>query len=100
MIHATGKLGKKLIFLLSILVLIVTLSFLIPPSTLPIIILMNIVISLFFFFLLKIFLTKRLAFTAALPVFLIVTLLSLKQLDPLNLILVISLSIAVGLLIK
>lgn len=97
---ARDKLGKKLIFLLLILGLIITLVFLTAPSNLLTIIVMNVVVGLFFYFLLKIFLTKRLAFTMTLPIFLIITLLSLKLFDPLNLILVISLSVTFGLLIR
>jgi len=100
MILATGKLGKKLIFLLLILGFIIILAFLMAPSNLLTIMVMNIIITLFFYFLLKIFLTKRLTFIMTLPIFLIITLLSLKLFDRSNLILVICLSIAVGLLIK
>jgi len=97
---ATGKLGKKLIFLLLILGFIITLAFLTIPSNLLMITIMNIIVGLFFYFLFKMFLKKRRAFITTLLIFLIITLLSLKLFDPLNLILVISLSIAVGLLIK
>ncbi len=97
---ATGKLEKKLIFLLIILGVITALAFLTAPSSLLIIIIMDTIIGLFFYFLIKIFFKKRLAFVMTLPTFLIITLLSLKLFDPLNLILIISLSIAVGLLIR
>jgi len=97
---ATGKLGKKLIFLLLILCLIIAFALLTTPSNLFAILIMNILISIFFYFLFKTFSTKKLAFSLTFSVFLITTLLSLKQFDPLNLILVISLSIAVGLLIR
>lgn len=97
---ATDKFGKKLIFLLLILGFIITFAFLAAPSNIFIIIVMDIIVGLFFYFLLKIFFKKKLAFIIALPIFLIITLLSLKLFDPLNLILTISLSITIGLLIK
>jgi len=100
MILATGKLGKKLIFLSLILGLIVVLAISTAPSNLFIILIMNITVGFFFYFLIKIFFKKRLAFIMTLPIFLIITLLSLKLFDSLNLILIISLSIAVGLLIR
>jgi|SRR3989339_223626 len=100
MILATGKLGKKFIFLIFILVLIALFAFIIPPTNLALILIMNILVSAFFYFLFKIFLTKKTALTFSFPIFLIINLLSLKLFDPLNLILVISLSIAVGLLIR
>ncbi len=100
MILAREKLGKKLIFLIFILVLIALFAFIIPPTNLALILIMNILVSAFFYFLFKIFIKKKLALTFFLPIFLMLTLLSLKLFDPLNLILVISLSISVGLLIK
>ncbi|MEK7597360.1 MAG: hypothetical protein AAB441_01815 [Patescibacteria group bacterium] len=100
MILAREKLGKKFIFLIFILGIIASFAFFFPPSNLVFILLMNILVSSFFYFALKIFLTKKLTITLLLPIFLIITLLSLKLFDPLNLILVVFLSIAVGLLIK
>lgn len=97
---ATGKLGKKFIFLIFILGLITLFAFFFPPSNLVFILLMNMLVGTFFYFLFKTFLIKKLAIPLIVPIFLIVTLLSLKLFDLLNLILVISLSIAVGLLIK
>jgi len=100
MIHATGKYWKKSIFLIFILGSMILFALTIPPVNLVYILIMNILIGTFFFFLLKIFLTKRFVIAIVLPIFLIITLLSLKLLDLLNLILAICLSIAVGLLIK
>jgi hypothetical protein len=100
MIHAREKLGKKLIFLLAILGVAAAIALSINPSNIFIIIVMNIVVSSFFFFLLRMIISKKLAFTGSFPIFLILTLLSLKLFDLLNIILVISLSIAIGLLIK
>jgi len=97
---ATGKLGKKFIFLIFILGLIALFAFIIPPTNLAPILIMNILVSAFFYFLFKTFLIKKLAISLTVPIFLIITLLSLKLFDLLNFILVISLSIAVGLLIK
>ncbi|MFA5770002.1 MAG: hypothetical protein WC894_00725 [Patescibacteria group bacterium] len=100
MIHATGKFGKKFIFLFIILCLIVSLALIFPPTNLGLILIMNILVGAFFYFLFKTFLIKKLAISLTVPIFLIIILLSLKLFDPLNLILIISLSIAVGLLIK
>ncbi|MEK7177904.1 MAG: hypothetical protein AAB705_03695 [Patescibacteria group bacterium] len=100
MIHATGKFGKKLTFLFIILCLIISFALIFPPTNIGLILIMNILVGTFFYFLFKTFLIKKLAISLTVPIFLIVTLLSLKLFDPLNLILVISLSIAVGLLIK
>jgi len=91
---------KKFIFLLFVLGLIFAFAFIIPPANLVLILIMNILISTFFYFLFKIFLAKKMVITLSLPIFLIITLLSLKLFDPLNLALVIALSIAVGLLIR
>lgn len=100
MIHATGKFGKKFIFLFIILCLIVSFALIFPPTNLGLILIMNILVGTFFYFLFKTLLIKKLAISLTVPIFLIITLLSLKLFDPLNLILIISLSIAVGLLIK
>ncbi|MCR4312926.1 MAG: hypothetical protein NUV58_01630 [Candidatus Roizmanbacteria bacterium] len=100
MIHATGKFGKKLIFLILILGIIVSFALIFPPTNLGFILIMNILVGTFFYFLFKTFLIKKLVITLTVPIFLIITLLSLKLFDPFNLILIISLSIAVGLLIK
>ncbi len=100
MILAREKYGKKLIFLCLFIGLITSFAFLTPPSNILIIGIMNILITIFFFFLFKVFLNKKLAFSLTLPIFLILVLLSLKLFDPLNLILIIFFSIAVGLLIK
>jgi len=100
MIHATGKFGKKLIFLLTILGLIISFALIFPPTNLGFILIMDILVGTFFYFLFKTFLIRKLAISLTLPMFLIITLLSLKLFDVLNLILLISLSIAVGLLIR
>jgi len=100
MIHATGKFWKKSVFLIFILAVIAIFAFIVPPTNLGFILIMNILVGIFFYFLFKIFLAKQPALIITLPIFLIITLLSLKLFDLLNVILVISLSIAVGLLIK
>ena len=69
MILATGKLGKKFIFLIFILVLIALFAFIIPPTNLALILIMNILVSAFFYFLFKIFLTKKTALTFSFPIF-------------------------------
>lgn len=100
MILAREKFGKKLIFLLIILAIIIAFTNLTNPSNIVIILIMDIIIGGFFYYLLKLFTKKKVAISLSVPIFLIVTLLSLKSFDPLNFILVISLSIAVGLLIR
>lgn len=100
MILATGKFTKKFVFLFLLLFLIAIFAVLVPPSNIVAIIIMNILISSFLFFTLKTFLTKKLALSISLPIFLILILFSLKLFDLFNLILVIALSIAVGLLIR
>jgi hypothetical protein len=97
---AREKLGKKWVFLLFILSLMAGLVFLTSPSNLFVIILMNILVGSFFFFIFKLFLNNKIAFSLALPLFLLTTLLAVNLFDPLNIILAISLSIAVGLLLK
>jgi len=100
MILAREKFGKKLVFLLLILAFIITFTNLINPSNIFIILIMNIIISSFFYFLLKLFTRKKVALSLSIPIFLMATLLSLKSFDLLNFALAISLSIAIGLLIK
>lgn len=100
MILAREKFGKKLIFLLTIIAFIIAFTNLTNPSNIIIILIMNIIIGGFFYYLLKLFTNKKTAISLSVPIFLIVTLLALKSFDLLNMILVISLSIAIGLLIK
>lgn len=97
---AREKLGKKWVFLLFILGLMAGLVFLTSPTNLFVIMLMNILVSSFFFFIFKLFLRNKTAFSLALPIFLLATIVSLNLFDPANIILAISLSIAVGLLLK
>jgi len=100
MILAREKFGKKLIFLLTVIAFVIAFTNLTNPSNIVIILIMNIIIGNFFYFLLKLFTNKKLALSLAIPIFLMATLLSLKSFDLLNMLLVISLSIAVGLLIR
>lgn len=97
---AREKFGKKIIFLLVILAFIIAFINLVNPANIAIIIIMNIIIGSFFYFLLKLFTKKNVALSFAIPIFLLATLLSLKSFDLLNFVLVISLSIAIGLLIR
>ncbi|OGK10009.1 hypothetical protein A2767_00015 [Candidatus Roizmanbacteria bacterium RIFCSPHIGHO2_01_FULL_35_10] len=74
--------------------------FFIPPVNLPVILLLILLISIFSYFLLKIFLPKKIVLSTTVFVLIFLILSSLKLLDLMNFILLLSLFIGIFTLLK